>query len=165
MILVIVFLFVIICFKWGDWRNWRVYYPTILFLIGGDFIASYVFSAKPLWRYEATIISGVLTQLIIALVVYPCTVMVFLSSFQKPRINKAAYFAVWVCFYSALEYLGVKFHYFAYYNGWNFACSVIFNIVLFELLVVHQKNPPKAWLLSFITGLGITFWFKLPALF
>jgi len=165
MILVLVCLFVITCYKWGDWRNWKSYYPTILFLIAGDFIASFVFSAKPLWRYDATIFSGTLTQLIVALIIYPCTVLTFLSSYKKTGINKVVLITIWVCLFSLLEFLGIKYNYFSHYNGWSFPYSFVFDFILFSLLVVHQQSPTKAWLLSLITGLLITSWFEIPALY
>lgn len=35
--------FILACAKWGDWKNWRLYYPTIVFLMFGaimfDFLA------------------------------------------------------------------------------------------------------------------------------
>lgn len=154
--------FIFIGYKWGDWRNWKTYYPTILFIIAGDFIASFVYSAKPLWRYSATALSGTHTQLIVALIIYPCTVLVFLAWYQKLKINKAVYIALWVFLFSVLEYLGVKYNYFFHYNGWNLIYSVAFDFILFTLLIVHQNNPPKAWLYSLLTGVAITLWFRIP---
>jgi hypothetical protein len=37
--------------KWGRWKVWKVYYPTILIFIAGDFIHGYIEAAKPLWRF------------------------------------------------------------------------------------------------------------------
>ncbi|WP_338448335.1 hypothetical protein R4Z09_19085 [Niallia oryzisoli] len=31
-------LFLLAAMRWGDWLNWRMYYPTILFFIGGDLL-------------------------------------------------------------------------------------------------------------------------------
>lgn len=39
--------------KWGDWKNWQKYYPTILLFIIGDFIYLYLLSdLYPMWRYN-----------------------------------------------------------------------------------------------------------------
>lgn len=166
MILLLVCLFILACYKWGDWENWRSYYSTILFLIAGDFIYSFVSAAKPLWRYNPTIFSGTITGLILAIFIYPCIVLVFLPTFLNlGRKNKIIYITIWVCGFSVLEYLGFKFHYLSYFNGWRYACSYIFDWILFILIVVHQKTPPLAWLLSLIIGVVITSWFKLPALY
>ena len=162
MILVLVGLFIIICYRWGGWRNWQLYYPTILFLIAGDFISCFVSSSKPLWKYQETLVSGAITQLLVALLVYPCTVLIFFYFYKYRRRHTALYLLLWVSIYSLLEYLGVKFHYFSYYNGWNFSYSVILDVIIFSLLIIHQKWPLAALLGSFITGLAITFIFELP---
>ncbi|HWQ43616.1 MAG TPA: CBO0543 family protein [Desulfosporosinus sp.] len=164
MILLLACLFVLACYKWGDWRNWKIYYPTILFLIAGDFIHFYVAAAKPLWRCTAKVVPGTITTLIIALIIYPCTVLVFLPFYPKSGvIKKVCYITAWVCLYAFLEYLALKYNYMQHLNGWNFIYSVLFDYALFLLLLIHQKKPPGAWLLSSILGFGIAFLFKLPA--
>src|SRR5665648_236270 len=75
MILLLTCLFVLVCYKWGDWRNWKTYYATILFLIAGDFIYYYVAGAKPLWQYTSKLFPGTITTLIISLIIYLCTVL------------------------------------------------------------------------------------------
>jgi len=166
MILILVCIFILACYKWGDWKNWKSYYSTILFLIAGDFIYSFVSAAKPLWRYNSTIVSGTITGLILSIIIYPCTVLIFLPTFvNSGKMNKFLYITIWVCGFFGLEYLGVKFYYLSYFNGWCYAYSFIFDSILFILLVVHQKSPPLAWLISFIVGVSITLWFNLPALY
>ncbi|MHB8127169.1 MAG: CBO0543 family protein [Desulfitobacteriaceae bacterium] len=164
MILLLACLFVLVCYKWGDWRNWKSYYPTILFFIAGDFICIFVAAAKPLWQYTAKLFPGTITTLIIALIIYPCTVLVFLPSYLKSgAIKKLCYITVWVFLFAVLEYLGLKYNYMQHTNGWNLTASVLFDCVLFPLLVIHYKKPPIALLLSCILGLGIAFLFRLPA--
>lgn len=164
MILFLAFLFIFICYKWGDWRKWYLYYPTILFMIAGDFIYLYAASAKPLWRYTAKLFPGMTTTLIIALIIYPCTILLFLPRYPKSGIlKKAVYAAAWVILYAALEYLALGYNFMQHFNGWNYIYSVFFDCVLFPLLLIHHKNPPVAWLLSCILGFGITWLFGLPA--
>lgn len=166
MILLLACLFILVCYKWGDWKNWKSYYSTTLFLIVGDLIEKLVSAAKPLWHYNSTIFSGTTTALIIVLIIYPCTVLLFIPSYKNSgRIKKVFSLIIWVCIFSALEYLGIKYNYISYFNGWSFSYSFLLDWMLFSLLIVHQKNPPIAWLLSFIVGVVITLWFKLPALY
>ena len=164
MILLLAFVFILVCYKWGDWRHWKYYYSTIIFLIAGDFIYMYVASAKPLWQYTAKLFPGVTTTLIIALVIYPCTVLMFLPSCLESKvITKIYYITVWIGIYSFLEYLALRFNYMQHFNGWNFSDSVLFDCILFPLLLIHQKKAPVAWLLACILGVGITYLFNLPA--
>ena len=162
MIVMLACLFVLACYKWGDWRNWKTYYPTILFLIAGDFIYYYVSAAKPLWQYTAKLFPGTFATLIIALIIYPCTVLLFIPFNPKSgAITKVCYITGWVSLYAFLEYLALKYNYMQHFNGWNFLYSVLFYYALFPLLLVHQKKPQIAWLLSCILGIGIAFLFKL----
>lgn len=164
MILLLACLFLLACYKWGDWRNWKTYYSTILFLIAGDFIYYFVAAAKPLWQYTTKLFPGNITTLIIALIIYPCTVLIFLPIYpESGAIKKGCYITVWVCLYAFLEYLALKYNYMQHFNGWHFAYSVLFDYMLFPLLLIHQKKPPAAWLLSCIFGFGIAFLFKLSA--
>lgn len=38
--------------KWGNWRRWRDYYPTILFFIIGDLLYSCLLYNHQLWAYQ-----------------------------------------------------------------------------------------------------------------
>lgn len=164
MILLLACLFLLVCYKGGDWRNWKTYYPTILFLIAGDFIYYFVAAGKPLWQYTAKLFPGSITTFIIALIIYPCTVVIFLSLYPKLGvIKKVSYITAWVCLYAFLEYLALKYNYMQHFNGWRFTYSVLFDYALFPLLLIHQKKPPVAWLLSCILGIGIALLFKLTA--
>ena len=164
MIILLAGFFILACYFFGDCRNWRSYYPTILFLIAGDLIYLYVTSAKPLWLYTPTLISGTIATLIVALVIYPCTILIFLPTYPKSgALKKTGYIMGWVCLYAILEYLGLMYNYMQHFNGWNFVHSVLFDFALFPLLLIHHRNPSVAWLLAVIIGFGISFIFKLPA--
>jgi hypothetical protein len=74
--------------KWGDLRNWRLYYPTILFFIVGDFIYLYLLSDQyPMWRYnpqgfdKGMGITNSHVSLSIMAIKYPATILIYLSKF------------------------------------------------------------------------------------
>jgi hypothetical protein len=164
MILLLASLFVLACYKWGDWRNWRSYYPTILFLIVGDLIYLHVAAAKPLWQYTARLFPGALTTLIVGLIIYPCTVLLFIPAYNQAMFwGKIAYITVWAGIYFGLEFVGLQYNYIQHLNGWKLGYSLIFDCLVFPLLIIHQKRAPVAWLLAGIIGVGITVCFKLPA--
>ncbi|ADY56069.1 hypothetical protein Sgly_1772 [Syntrophobotulus glycolicus DSM 8271] len=164
MIVVLAFIFLIACYRWGAWRNWKTYYPTILFFISGDFIYLYLFSVKPLWQYTAKMMPGTITTLIVALIIYPCTVLLFLPNYPRSGLfKKIRFVSFWVLLFSGLEYLGLKYNFMQHFHGWNFICSVVFDCILFPLLVIHQKKPYIAWFLAFIFCVGVLFLFQVPA--
>jgi hypothetical protein len=157
--------------KWGDWRNWRLYYPTILFLLIGDFLYQYLLvDLYPMWRYTP---QGVDAQyglththiaLSIMLVKYPATVMIFLSKFPKKRFLKQILFiAFWIAIYSINEIIDLKTNLMKHDHGWSLGWSVIFNVGMFTILKIHFHRPPAAWALSVIFILVLWNIFNIPS--
>lgn len=46
-------LFVFVCWLKGDWKNWRKYYPTILFFALGEMELNFIFYKHSLWEYTS----------------------------------------------------------------------------------------------------------------
>ena len=61
--IILVLVFVIIAWKWGDWKNWKLYYPTILFMILGDFVYIFLTYKKPLWILESPLFGRTISDL------------------------------------------------------------------------------------------------------
>lgn len=163
MIIPLALVFIAITLKWGDWKNWKSYYPTILFFVAGDFIHTYLTAPKPLWRFSTTVFPGSISHLIADLIIFPCIILIFLPTYTKlGEIKKVLYIALWVCIIAIIEFIGLKFGHYAYFNGWRFAYSVIFDCLLFPLLIIHHRKPPLAWLLSLIAGISIMVLFRIP---
>lgn len=152
---------------WGDWKNWKKYYPTILFFILGDFLYLYLLSDHyPMWRYNPAEMDGNVgitnthISLSIILIKYPATVLIYLSKFPKEDKKKQClYILFWVSIYAVNEMIDVKIGLIEYLNGWNYWWSMLFNVAMFIILRVHFRNPVRAWLLSavFIVFLWTTF--------
>lgn len=163
MFFLLVLIFLLACLKWGDWKNWKCYYSTILFFIAGDYIEAYVTSVKSLWEYSATIFSGKVTHLVTSLIIYPSIILVLLPFYPKSGASKKAlYILMWVLILTVLEYIEIKFGILVYSNGWCFMYSVLFDCVMIPLLILHQRKPPLAWLSALIFGSIIGFAFRLP---
>lgn len=152
---------------WGDWRNWKRYYPTILFFMLGDFIYLYLLSDHyPMWTYvpssvdrEAGITNTHISFSIMALK-YPATCLAYLSHFpQQGLLMKLFYYFGWLALYIINELIDLQFHLIKYDNGWNIGWSILFNAVMFLVLKVHFHKPLLAWILSgiFIVFLWNTF--------
>ncbi|WP_456275185.1 CBO0543 family protein [Bacillus sp. AK128] len=156
--------------KWGDWRNWKVYYPTFLFFIIGDFLYLYLLSdAYPMWRYNPPPIDrdmGITNShvsLSIMAIKYPATVLIYLSNFpDQNKLSQILYVVGWVVIYAVNELVDLHLGVIQYFNDWNFWWSCLFNVIVFTLLRVHIKNPLLAWVYSI--GVVITLWniFNVP---
>ncbi|MBS4175119.1 CBO0543 family protein [Bacillus sp. FJAT-49736] len=144
--------------KWGDWRNWRKYYSTILFFILGDFIYQYFLSdLYPMWTYnpqgvdEKAGLTHVHIFLTIMIIKYPATTLIYLSKFPDgKRLKQILYIVFWVIIYGINELIDIRNHLIQYHNGWSFWWSVMFNVVMFIILRMHYRRPLTAWALSML---------------
>ena len=148
--------------KWGDWRNWRLYYPTMLFFIVGNFSYTLLTYNYPLWEFESPLLKTTGSDFLIAMVDFPATVLIFLPHYPKEKIRQILYILLWVLTYTLIEIVSYKLGFFSYHNGWSIWWSVLFNMILFPLLWLHHKKPPLAWLASIVLALLFFTHFKLP---
>jgi hypothetical protein len=63
---------------WGDLKNWRLYYPTILFCVLGDAIHLLITYNFTLWKYESRLFPSILTNLLVTMTVFPSFCLIFL---------------------------------------------------------------------------------------
>jgi hypothetical protein len=125
----------VVCWKWCNWRNWKEYYPTILFFIFGNLV--YVLAQrKPLWHFGEISKQYPIFDIYMMLCPYPSTTVLYLSSLVK----QALYILFWACIYTAAEIIPNLTGGFAYSNGWNLFYSVLFDIIMFLLLRLHFKS-------------------------
>jgi hypothetical protein len=145
---------VIITYRFGDWKNWRVYYPTILFFCTGNLIAYAVFHHSPLWEFKSNTFSHFTIDLIQMIFIFSCTTILFLQYYPKNLAKQILYILMWVVIYSGIELVfhllgGIKYN-----SGWSIWWSATHNMYQFIFLRIHYKKPILAWILAFIT-LGI----------
>jgi len=161
--IVIACISMIMAWKWGDWRNWKLYYPTIIFMILGDFVYMFLTFQKPLWIMESPLVGRTFSNLIISFFMYPSVVLIFLPHFLKRNLNnKVLYIAAWTLFFVGFEYLAIKISDMTYYNGWNLLYSLFLDLIIFNLLWIHHKKPLLGICMAAIVGTCIMLYFKIP---
>ena len=109
---------IIICYKFGDWRNWKNYYPTILFFILSNVTYILLVYNNPLWLYESKILNHTFSDLFICITVYPSTVMLFIPHLPSKKTKIFLHISIYVAIY-ILEFIAMKLGYFTHLNGWN----------------------------------------------
>ncbi|WLD91623.1 CBO0543 family protein [Alkalihalobacillus sp. AL-G] len=167
--LIFISIFLMAALKWGDWKRWRDYYPTILFLITGDLLYNFLFFNHSMWAYQETIfLEDILTKhtiisLMIMFIVYPSTVLIYLGKFPHEQGKQILWIMFWILIYVVVEFINSRFlHLINHQNGWNNWWSLAFNVVMFVMLRVHHKNPLIAWGLSLLWILFLWNMFKIP---
>jgi len=148
--------------KWSDYQNWRLYYPTMLFFIAGNFSYTLLTYNYPLWELESPLLKTTGSDFLIALIDFPATVLIFLPRYPKGRIKQVLYILLWVLIYTLIEIVSYALGFISYHNGWNIWWSVLFNLILFPLLRLHHEKPPLAWLASMVLAFLFFAHFKLP---
>ncbi|WP_374214218.1 CBO0543 family protein [Candidatus Desulfosporosinus nitrosoreducens] len=158
---------VIITWKWGDWRNWKQYYSTILYLIIGDLSCVLLTTNKTLWQFESPTISNDFSEFLIAFICFPCTCLVFFALYAKVQsYRKTVYISLFFLFcatlYTSIEWLSFKLGFITYHNGWSLYWSFGLNFIMFPLLLLHYKKSLLVWPLSLILAAAMIYWFDLP---
>lgn len=139
---------VILAWKFGDWKNWRAYYPTYLYFVIGDLTYNVIFWNHRLWTYTAGFQAMINNHLLVMWTIYPATVLLFLPNWpDKPLMGVRRIF-IWVFFYTAVEWIFVRLGQFSYEHGWNLYYSVMFSLVMFFMLRLHYTHPLLTWFIS-----------------
>ena len=128
-----------------------IYYSTILFFVLSNVACILLIYNHPLWLYAPKIINSTFSDLLICITVYPSTVMLFIPNFPKKITKIITHISFYVAIYTIAELVAVKLGYFTYYNGLNIWYSLIFNFILFPILMLHHKKPLYAWIFALIS--------------
>ncbi|MGG1679110.1 CBO0543 family protein [Neobacillus sp. NRS-1170] len=155
-------LWIIAAIKLGDWRNWKLYYPTMLFASVGNMLYEIVCSEYPMWAMEKNgLPNHTIPILLLCIIGMPLSTFVYLSNFPNTLSNgrKFFYLTLFVFIFVVLEYISVQLGSITYHNGWNLLWSILFNFVMFSILIIHYRKPIKALFLSsiFVVMLAIIF--------
>lgn len=167
-LVMIIFLSILIwllaAYKWADWKNWRHYYSTILFFIAGDLVSCFLTYNHPLWELIALPFFNVtFTVLIIAFIAWPASALLYLSLYPKSNnLLKILHILKFAALFTITELIIFQSNEIKYSNGWNILWSLGFNLLIFPLLKIHHEEPPVAWILAFILGSSVLYFFKVP---
>ncbi|MEH7226565.1 CBO0543 family protein [Bacillus sp. JJ1566] len=162
-------LFLLAAVKWGDWRRWREYYATILFFIVGDLLKNVLYHDYWVWTYQETmfakniLINHTFITLLITFVCYPASALIYLGRFPEEKWKKLLWIGVWVFLFTSVEFINLKYlHLIEHHHGWTLGWSFLFNLVMFPMLRLHQKQPLIAWGLSIIWIIFLLNMFPIP---
>lgn len=155
---------IIAVFAWkiGDWKNWKLYYPTILYFIVGEFLYGLLCYNYMLWSFESPLLKKTFSEILIAFVFYPSTVLIYLPHMPSGLIKRIPYILLWVGIFTITEEISLLLGFFSYHNGWNIWLSVLFNSAMFPMLWLHYKRPLWACILLIAAaGIGLVM-FNVP---
>ena len=163
--IILIIISIFLCWKYGDWKNWRLYYPTILYMVIGNLTCDILVCRNPLWSYTINSLNHIYADLLVTSLIYPCTIILFLTYYPKLIKKQVAYILLWVFIYSSVEYIATILGGFSYSNGWTIKWSILFNCIMFPLLYLHYKRPLWVWPISMALAFLVLYIFKIPLTF
>ncbi|UGB28765.1 CBO0543 family protein [Metabacillus sp. B2-18] len=162
-------LFFIAGIIWGDWRNWRKYHSTILFLWFGDLLYNFLCHDYKMWEYKENIFgvdllpNHTVISLLIMFVAYPSSVLLYLGRFPMGKIKIVLWVLFWVFLFSIIEYINLRYlELITHHNGWIIGWSVLFNTIIFPMLWLHYRYPIIALLASIPIVFFFVIYFHVP---
>lgn len=162
--------FLIVAFSFSDWRNWRRYYPTILFFMVCSLLYEVLSINHPLWHFEPlpplhrVLPNNTFLAIGNSLLIFPATAMLFLSRY--PQGNKQyLYILGWALLYAFFELVEQRTGGITYHNGWRYGYSVTFDLLMFSMLRLHYLWPLLAWAISLIVTVLLLCFFRFPVSF
>ena len=153
----------IAAYKFVNIRDWPKYYKTILFFNLASAIYSLIFlHTYPLWQYKNIFLGHTFLDLLNFIIGFPCATIIFLHYYPKKVYKQIIYILMFMLIYTSVEFIFYRLNSIVYYNGWSIGWSAIHNLYQFPLLMLHQRNPIWAWLISFVALAIIMYVFNYP---
>lgn len=157
--ILIAFWTVFAAWRWADWKNWRTYYPTMLFIIVGESVYLFLFGKDRLWDLTNTILKDKQTELMYLFIILPGSTFIYLSNIPETIKRQIIHMLKWIVIFSGVEYIGFLLHKITYNHGWNWGWSVVFDCIMFSMLRLHHTKPALAFGVSFCISICLMFVF------
>ncbi|MBW7454258.1 CBO0543 family protein [Paenibacillus sepulcri] len=128
MMRIAIFLLVwIVAYYKSDWRNWKNYQSTILFLIAGDLMINLITYRYTLWDQRSALGGDLINNLLICIFFYPPKTLIYLTNYpdEKGIIKKGIYISVWALLLTLIEGILYMFGDYHYGHRWNLLKSML----------------------------------------
>ena len=156
----------IVTWRFGDWRGWRKFYSTILFVNIVSLFAYVLTYEYPLWFYhESFMLSNrMMHEFRLIFFLFPAIIILFFTFYPHTsrRPLQLAYILLWGILWSILEILYMTSEILTYHNGWKFWWSVVVWIIMFSVITIHQRKPMWAWLICVSFSVFVINYFNIP---
>ncbi len=141
---------IIVAIKYGD-RNWKKYYPSMLFAALANALYEVLCYQYQLWQMEPNGLGySMIPMLLLILVGMPLSTWVYLSKYptKSSVFKRGMYVLFFIVVFIFLEYISVKLGAITYHNGWNLGWSLLFVIIMFIVIRIHFTKPVLALIIS-----------------
>jgi hypothetical protein len=149
--------------KWGNWKYWREYHASMLFICVGGLLYEYIVKENTLWKFHPDFLYGQeMVVIVYALITMPISILIFLSHFPEKWFQRLMFIMLWSGIYILVEWILNVFKRISYQNGWKFWYSFLFDIVMFSVIALHQYKPFLAYIFSLFIIIFLITYFNIP---
>lgn len=149
--------------KYGDWKHWKNYHATMIFLAFSNMLYNFLTENYRLWVMKPDVLLNFkITEIVYTVVVLTGTTLIFLSRFPQTLKKQIIYIIKWIMVYVAVEWILFKTGRIQYEHGWCLLNTAIFDAVMFPSLYLHHKKPLLAYLEFTIITIWAVVYFKIP---
>ncbi|MFB9331152.1 CBO0543 family protein [Paenibacillus aurantiacus] len=145
--------------RYRTYRRWRDFQPTLLYVAACDLLYQCLCSHYLLWTYvpKWPIQHQLLTNYMYTFVFLPATALMFIFHYPaEGRLSvKLLYMLKWYAAFVLGEGFYVSTTHMAYGHGWTLWWSMLFNVMMFSLMLLHHNRPLWAYGL---TAAAAAFW-------
>ncbi len=146
-----------------DYRHWREYHTTMLYIAVGNLMYNFLCANYLLWKFNPDVLSNhTMTEVVYTLVVFPGTVLMFLTRYPSSWKKKAYHYATWIGVYVGFEIVFLILDKIYYQYNWHLGWSALFDCVMFPMLRLHYKKPILAYILSVPIAIFLIWYFDVP---
>ncbi|WP_173105349.1 hypothetical protein [Bacillus sp. KH172YL63] len=79
---------------------------------------------------------------------YTATIAIFIGRLPHTTKGMIGWIWLWTAVYGLTEGLAHVLGMMTYHHGWHFGWDLLFNVMMFTVLLIHHKNPLIAWIVS-----------------
>lgn len=157
------FIVIIVVYFWGDWRNWKQYQSTMLYIALCNLLYNFLTANYFLWRLHADFISThTLTEMLYTFIVFPGTVILFLANYPTKIKKQIVRNVKWIVIYIIWEVFFLLTNRIEYQYGWNIWWSLAILCFMFPAIRLHEKRPLLTYSLSAIATVAFIWLFDVP---
>ncbi len=163
---IIELIILIVAWRFSDWRNWKRYYSTVLFVMTLSVTVSLLIYNHPLWYFPGTLFlpNHTLTDIFMTYLYYPPLILIYLTyyPFEKHLTKQIGYILLWTLVWAVVEGFYVLVGLNTHHNGWNIWWTTFIWFCMFGGIRLHFTKPLLTWVLCFLLTVFIIIYFGIP---
>jgi hypothetical protein len=165
MALIYAILFVCAALIWGDWRHFKKYYPTMLFVCTVNLVVLVLTYNYSLWRFHYAFPGSpnhVPAAFLIMFVNFSALILIFLGRYPQKIGKQVLWTLLFVAINSICEWIGIHKHSIIYEHGWSYGWSIMINALMYPTLRLHHTRPLYAVVFTLLVFAFFIWYFQIP---